>query len=175
MPVVRLAVAACVLLVLTACGANRATDEARGQALPPPAQAAEGADYLTRDGVTRSLGNGITLSVSAPTPFTPTEEAYPKAARAVAFELVIHNKGDITYRPAQLSFVATVDGLATDQVVDSTQGYSGVTGTADEVLPNQSFRFAVAFAVSGKPCAVWVAVRPTSAATSTIPIFDGTL
>ena len=172
MPVVRLAVAACVLLVLAACGTGPTTGQARGQSLPTPPQAA---DYLTRDGVTRSLGNGITLSVSAPTPFTPTEEAYPRAARAVAFELVIHNKGDIAYRPAQLSFVATVDGLATDQVVDSTQGYSGVTGTVDEVLPNQSSRFAVAFAVSGKPCAVWVAVRPTSAATSTIPIFDGTL
>jgi hypothetical protein len=173
-PVVRLAVAACVLLVLTACGARPATDEAR-DSLPTPAQAAEGADYLTRDGVTRSLGEGVTLSVSAPTPFTPTEEAYPKATRAVAFELVIHNKGDIAYRPAQLAIDATVDGLSTNQVVDSTQGYSGLTSSSDEVLPNQSFRFSVAFAISDEPCDVRVTVRSTSTATSAVPVFDGTV
>lgn len=177
MPVVRLAVAACVLLVLAACGAGRAADEAR-QSLGTPAAAAEGperADYLARDGVTRSLGNDVTLSVSAPTSFTPTEEAYPKAARAVAFELVIHNQGDAAYRPSQLSFVATLDGQATDQVIDSTQGYSGVTDTADEVLPNQTFRFSVAFAAEAEPCDLRVAVRSTLSATSTIPIFDGTV
>jgi hypothetical protein len=182
-PVVRLAVAACVLLVLAACGAGRATDEAR-QSLGTPtassaAQKPERADYLARDGVTRSLGNGITLSVSAPTSFTPTEEAYPKAARAVAFELVIHNQGDAAFRPAQLLFVATVDGAATDQVIDSTQGYSGVADTADEVLPSQTFRFAVAFGISATPCVVRVTVRSTSTststATSTISIFDGTV
>jgi hypothetical protein len=177
--VVRLAVAACVLLVLAACGAGRATDEAR-QSLGTPTMsaAAEGperADYLARDEVTRSLGNDVTLSVSTPTSFTPTEEAYPKAARAVAFELVIHNQGDAAYRPAQLLFVATVDGRATDQVIDSTQGYSGVTDTADEVLPSQTFRFSVAFAVAAKPCDVRVTARSTLSATSTIPIFDGTV
>ena len=179
MPVVRLAVAACLLLVLAACGTGRAIEEAhQSLGTPGPSAAAEGAagaDYLTGDGVTRSLGDDITLSVSAPTPFTPTDEAYPRATRAVAFELVIHNQGDTVYRPAHLSFVATVDGLATDQVIDSTQGYSGVTGTADEVLPRQTFRFAVAFGVSAKPCVVRVAVRPTSAATSAIPVFDGTV
>ena len=85
MPVVRLAVAACVLLVLVACGRGRAVDAEAHGSLPTPERAAEGADYLARDGVTRSLGNDITLSVSAPTPFTPTDEAYPKAARSVAF------------------------------------------------------------------------------------------
>jgi hypothetical protein len=175
-PVVRLAVAACLLLVLAACGGGHTADEAR-QSLGTPvaAEGPERADYLARDGVTRSLGNDVTLSVSAPTSFTPTEEAYPKATRAVAFELVIHNQGNAVYRPAQLSLVATVDGQATDQIIDSTQGYSGVTDTAGEVLPSQTFRFAVAFGVPGKPCVVRVAVRPTSSATSAIPIFDGTV
>lgn len=113
--------------------------------------------------------------VSTPTSFTPTQEAYPKATRAVAFELVIDNQSDAVYRPAQLSFVATADGLPTDQVIDTTQGYSGVTGTADEVLPKQTMRFSVAFGVPEQPCAVRVAVRPATTADSAIPIYDGTV
>jgi hypothetical protein len=142
---------------------------------PAPSAAAERSDYTARDGVTRSIGEGVTLVVSAPTSFTPTDEAYPKASRAVAFELVIDNRGDSVYRPARLSFVATADGISTDQVIDSTQGYSGVSGTADEVLPNQTLRFAVAFGVPEAPCAVRVAVRPGSVSASPIPIYDGTV
>lgn len=176
MPVVRLAVAACVLLVLAACGTSRASEPAQGSLdAPPPSAAAERSDYLARGGVTRSIREGVTLSVSTPISFTPTEEAYPQAARAVAFELVIDNRSDTVYRPAQLSFVATADGLPADQVIDSTQGYSGVTGTSNEVLPSQTLRFSIAFGVPEQPCAVRVAVRPEAAAISAIPIFDGTV
>jgi hypothetical protein len=174
--VVRLAVAACVLLVLTACGAGRATDDVQ-QALrtPEPTAAAERSNYMAKDGPTKALGNGITLSVSAPTSFTPTDTAYPQADRAVAFELLISNGSDTVYRPAQLSFVATADGMAADQVIDSTQGYTGVVGAREQVLPNQTLRFAVAFGVPKQPCAVRVAVRPDSSAASAIPIFDATV
>jgi hypothetical protein len=141
---------------------------------PAPSEAAERSD-LARGAVTRSIGEDVTLVVSAPTSFTPTEEAYPKATRAVAFELVIDNQSGTVYRPAQLSFLATADGVSADQVIDSTQGYSGVTGTADEVLPSQTLRFAVAFGVPEQPCLVRVAVRAESSATSAIPIFDGTI
>ncbi|MGB3443679.1 MAG: hypothetical protein WBA97_33505 [Actinophytocola sp.] len=177
MPVVRLAVAACVLLVLTACGAGHAADndsDSVRQSLrtPAPTAAAERSD-LASGGLVRSLGEGITLAVSAPTSFTPTDTAYPRAARAVAFELVIDNRSDTVYRPAQLSFVATADGVATDQVIDSTQGYTGVVGAIDEVRPSENLRVAVAFGVPSAPCTVRVAVRPASSATSAIPIFDG--
>ena len=178
MPVVRLAVAACVLLVLTACGAGHAADNdgSIGQSLhtPDPTAAAERSDLASGE-LVRSLEEGITLTVSAPTSFTPTETAYPRAARAVAFDLVIVNGSDTVYRPAQLSFVATADGVATDQVIDSTQGYTGVVGAIDEVLPKKKLRFAVAFGVPNSPCTVRVAVRPASSAASAIPIFDGTV
>jgi hypothetical protein len=175
-PVVRLAVAACVLLVVAACASPRTAGEARQSlSAPTPSAAAERADYLSKGGMTLSIRDDLTLSVSAPTSFTPTEEAYPQAVRAVAFELVLDNRGDAVYRPAQLSFVATVDGVAADQVIDSTQGYSGVTGTADEVLPSQTLRFSVAFGVPDRPCVVRVAVRPDSSSGNAIPIFDGTV
>jgi len=161
---------------LAACGTARPGHEARHEVTDPtPSAAAERSDYLAKGGITRSVGRGVTLVVSAPTSFTPTEEAYPKASRAVAFELVIDNKSDTVYRPAQLSFVATADGLPADQVIDSTQGYSGVTDAADEVLPSQTLRFSVAFGVPEHPAAVRVAVRPESTAANAIPIFDGTI
>jgi hypothetical protein len=175
-PVVRLAVAACVLLVLTACGAAGGPQEiSQSLRTPSPTAAAERSDYLARDGITRSLEEDVTLTVSAPTSFTPTDTAYPRTARAVAFELVIDNKSDTGYRPAQLSFVATVDGEATDQVIDSTQGYTGVVGAIDQVFPNDALRFAVAFGVPDRPCVVRVAVRPASSAAHATPIFDGTI
>ena len=173
MPVVRLAVAACVLLVLTACGATKTTTEAH-QSLPTPSAAADRADLMTKGAVTRTIQDGVTLVVSAPTSFTPTETAYPKAARAVAFELVIDNRSDTVYRPAQLSFVATADGLDASQIIDSTQGYNGLTGAADEVLPSQMLRFSVAFEVPSHASSVRVVLRP-AAADATIPIFDGTV
>ncbi|MFC4858000.1 hypothetical protein [Actinophytocola glycyrrhizae] len=178
MPVVRLAVAACVLLVLTACGAGHAADDdgsvRQSLTTPDPTVAAERSD-LASGGLVRSLAEGITLTVSAPTSFTPTDTAYPRAARAVAFELLIENGSDTVYRPAQMSFVATADGAAAVQVVDSTQGYTGVVGAIDEVPPSDTLRFAVAFGVPSKPCVVRVAVRPASSAASAIPIFDGTV
>ena len=175
MLVVRLAVAACVLLVLTACGAGQGADVQQALRTPSPTAAAERSDYLANDSVTKSLGDDIVLTISAPRSFTPTDTAYPKAARAVAFELMIENRSDTVYRPAQLSFVATVDGEATDQVIDSTQGYTGVVGAIEQVLPSQTLRFAVAFGVPDRPCVVRVAVRPESAAVNAIPIFDGTV
>lgn len=173
---VRLAVAACVLLVLTACGAGHATagDVRPSLRSPDPTAAAEHAG-IAPDVVVRALGDGITLTVQEPTSFTPTDTAYPRTARAVAFDLMIDNRGDTVYRTAQLSFVATADGVATDQVVDSTQGYTGVVGATDEVAPNKTLRFSVAFGVPSKPCVVRVAVRLASSAMSAIPIFDGTV
>lgn len=177
MPVVRLVIAACVLLTLTACGAKHVTDDAGLASLrtPAPSAAPERADYMTKGEVTRSIREDVTLVVSGPTSFTPTEVAYPRAARAIAFELVIDNRSQTVYRPSQLSFVAVVDGVEATQVIDSTQGYSGVTNADDEVLPSRSLRFSVAFRVPEEPCMVRVSVRAEPAAASAIPIFDGTV
>lgn len=176
MPVVRLVIAACVFLTLTACGARHATDgELASVRAPATSAATEQADYMAKGDVTRSVREDVTLVVSGPTSFTPTEEAYPKAVRAIAFELVIDNRSATVYRPSQLSFVAVVDGLEATQVIDSTQGYSGVTNADDEVLPSQSLRFSVAFRVPEEPCVLRVSVRAEPTAATAVPIFDGTV
>lgn len=177
MLLVRLAVAACVLLVVTACGAGSAAtdDVALSLRTASPTAAAERSDYRSSEEPAGTpLGNGVTLMVSAPRSFTPTDTAYPRAERAVVFDMVIKNGGNTVYRPAQLSFVAMVDGVEAEQVIDSTQGYTGVVGAIDEVLPNQELRFAVAFGVPVEPSPVQVEVRPDTVRTDAIPIYDGT-
>lgn len=175
MSLVRLAVAACVLLVVTACGVGHSSSEDLSMSMSTgsPTAAAERSDHRSSEQAGTPLGNGVTLTVSAPRSFTPTDTAYPQAARAVAFDMVIENGGDTVYRPAQLSFVATVDGVEAEQVIDSTQGYTGVVGAIDEVLPSQDLRFAVAFGVPVDPCAVRVEVRPDTVSPDAIPIYDG--
>ncbi len=176
MLVVRLAVAACVLLVVTACGAGSAATDDVSLSLrtASPTAAAERSDYRSEEQAGTPLGSGVTLMVSAPRSFTPTDTAYPRAERAVVFDMVIENGGNTVYRPAQLSFVAMVDGAEAEQVIDSTQGYTGVVGAIDEVLPNQELRFAVAFGVPVEPSLVQVEVRPDTVRTDAIPIYDGT-
>lgn len=174
MPAVRLVVAACLLLVLTACGATpTATEAHESSPSHTPSAAGDRADLMTKGAITRSVREDVTLVVSPPTSFTPTETAYPKAARAVAFEMVIDNQSDTMYRPAQLSFIATAGGRTAGQIIDSTQGYNGVTSTADEVSPNQILRFSVAFGVPPNVCMVRMAVRTEASATSTIALFEG--
>jgi hypothetical protein len=167
---VRQAAAACGLLLITACGA-------------PYSDAAQGPDTLTRTSVpTRStetstkprvLTENLTVTVSPPTSFTPTEAAYPKAQRAVAFELIIMNEGRTTYRPSRLAISALSNGESARQVVDSTQGYTGFVGAIEDVPPGQSVRVVVAFAVPVGRAELQVMVQPDAEEGSRVMVFEG--
>jgi hypothetical protein len=173
--IARLAVAACVLLVLVGCGIGHSTEAAPPERTATPTAAAERSDYRTSDGSRKSIGDGVVLTISAPTSFTPTDTAYPRASRAIAFELSVDNGSAIAYRPARLSFSATTDGAATEQVIDSTQGYTGTSSATDEIAPGQSLRIAIAFAVGDQPCRMRVAVRPDATTGTPILLYDGTV
>lgn len=174
MPIARLAVAACALLVLAGCGAGHAAETAAPQRTQSPTAAAERSTYpATDDEVRASIGKEVVLTAAAPQTFTPTDTAYPRVARAIAIDIVIDNGGTLAFRPAQLSFVATVDGAPAEQVIDSTQGYNGVSSATDEIAPSQSLRFTVAFGVPERSCSVRVTVRPDSTAPAAIELYDG--
>jgi len=173
-PIARLAVAACALLALAGCGVARSSEEATPAAhSASPSAAAERSAFPPADDVRVSLGQGVALTAAPPTTFTPTDTAYPRAKRAVAMEMVIDNGGTIAISPAQLSFVATVDARPAAQVIDSTQGYPGVSGVTDEVAPGQTLSFTVAFGVPDWDCVLQVWVRPDSAASTTVELYDG--
>jgi len=174
--IARLAVAACVLLVLVGCGIGHSSEVAQQTtSSASPTAAADRSDYRASDSTRTSIGKGVDLTVSVPQPFTPSDTAYPRVTRAIAFEMVVDNGSTIAFRPAALSFVATVDGKPAEQVIDSSQGYAGVSGTLDEVAPDQSLRFAVAFGVPDRTCAVTVAVRQDTPGATAIELYDGTV
>ncbi|MCT2588022.1 hypothetical protein [Actinophytocola gossypii] len=175
MQLARLAVAACVLLVLVGCGIGHSSEVDTSARTASPTAAAERSEYRATDNARRLLGDGVVLTISRPTSFTPTDTAYPRAARAVAFELTIDNGGPIPYRPAGLAFTATVDGAPSEQVIDSTQGYTGTAGATEEIAPGASLRIAVAFATPDEPSRMRVAVRQKSSATTSILLYDGTV
>jgi len=173
--IARLAVAACALLVLVGCGIGHSSEVVQPSRTATPTAAAERSDYVATDGARKSIGDGVVLTISPPKSFTPTDTAYPRASRAIAFEMTIENGSAVAYRPARLSFTATVDGVSSEQVIDSTQGYTGTSGATDEVAPNDSLRIAVAFAVVDQPCRMRVAVRPDTDGGTPILLYDGTV
>lgn len=180
MPLARLAVAAFTLLVgagcVAGCGAGRAYDTAQSSSAESPTVAAERSTYpapVGKNQVRTSVADGVVLTASAPTTFTPTDTAYPRASRAIAIDMVLDNGGTIAFRPAQLAFGATVEGKPAEQVIDSTQGYNGVSSATDEIPPGQKLSFTVAFGVPEQSCSVQVWVRPDSAGQLSLALYDG--
>jgi hypothetical protein len=118
------------------------------------------------------FGDGVTISVSSPKSFRPSDGAYPQSPRAVAFDVTIRNDGDQPYRLSGLSVSATIAGVATKQVVDSTQGYSGIVDAGRDVPVGHDVRVAVAFAVPDQPAELQLALRPT-ATSSVVAVYSG--
>lgn len=172
---VRVAAVACALALAAACGSGPYSDAAQPIEAPTSSSATSTdpggspARRLNR----QALGNGLIVTISPPKPFTPTDNAYPKTPRAVAFEMTIDNEGVTAYRPSQLSVSATADGAAIQQVIDSTQGYSGLDGSTDAVPPGQSTRFSIAFAVPAEEVVIRVAVQPDASTGNTIVVYEG--
>lgn len=173
MLIARLAVAACALLVLVGCGIGHSAQTSSASQQAIPTAAAERSDIQGADGLRKAIGHGVVLTMSAPKSFTPTDTALPQAPRAVAFEMTVDNDSPVTYRPAGLSFTATINGVPTEQVIDSTQGYNGPSGATEEVAPNGSLRIAVAFAISEDHSRLRVTVRSDAEGVTPVLLYDG--
>lgn len=176
---VRLAAAACALLFVAGCDADAVPDEGQqldsltassSKNVPRPATPSS-----TRLANQRLFDNGLSVTVSTPKSFTPTDAALPRSPRAIAFDLIIENGSGTVYRPAQLSILATVDDKAASQLVDSTQGYTGFVGATDEVAPGQSVRVTVAFAVPSGRSRLQLNVQPDAIGGQRLTVFEGTV
>lgn len=159
---------AAALIGLTACGAPATGGVARNDAGSPAVQgaAAEPVQQLVNFGGQYRFADGITMSVSTPKQFQPSSSAYPHSDRAAAFEITIRNDGAQPYRLSGLGVSATVDGDQAKQVVDPTQGYSGIVDAGKDVPSGRDTRFTLAFAIDDRPAPMRLSLRPT--ATSTV-------
>jgi hypothetical protein len=171
-----LAAAACALPLLAGCSGpySDAAQQLEPLSVRPSTTTAGPTEPLARPDDHRVVVDGLAITRSAPKSFTPTDSAYPRAQRAVAFELIIVNEDTDDYQPSQLSITATVRGAAAPQVVDSTQGYTGLVG-ADAVRPGQSLRIAIAFAVPTERADVRLLVAPRAMDGARVTLYTGTV
>ncbi|MBM7772375.1 hypothetical protein JOD54_002579 [Actinokineospora baliensis] len=174
MKTVAVVAAACALLAATTgCGSATAYS---ATAVAVPSSSATPGELArvspTRSGEQIALGNGLTITVSAPKAFVPTGAAFPSVPRAVGFEMTVHNDGSSPYSPTLLSLSAVAGGAASRQVIDSAQGYAGAVGTED-VAPGRSTRFSVAFALPTEKVPVVVTAQPDPAGGAVVTVFDG--
>ncbi|WP_157601616.1 hypothetical protein, partial [Saccharomonospora halophila] len=93
------------------------------------------------------LASGLVISASSPDTFTPSENAYPPAERAVSVGIDVYNGSDQPYRLSKLSVTATVAGEEVKQVRDAARGYNGIVDADKDVPVEDSENFTLAFAV----------------------------
>lgn len=179
MKTVGLAVAACALVALaTGCSAGVMNSASANGVSPVAAPSAEApaaiADRPASFGERRPAGDALLVTLLAPKSFVPAESAYPRAARAAAFEIGIENQGSRTYRPTQLRVTVVMpDGHTADPVVDKAQGYAGGVSSDIEVPPGKSTKVTLAFAMPQEPAEVLVIIQPDVAAAGARAEFEG--
>ncbi|GAA4668104.1 MULTISPECIES: hypothetical protein [Amycolatopsis] len=166
--------AAAALIGLVACGAPAQTATvARNEAGSPAVQAAPvPAQQVLDFGGQYRFADGITISVSTPKSFQPSVSAYPHSDRAAAFEIAVRNDGPQPYRLSGLSVSATVAGTGAKQLVDPTQGYSGIVDAGKDVPTGRDVRFTLAFAVPVEPAELKLSLRPT-ATSAVVAVYCG--
>lgn len=164
---------ALVALMVTACSAGPYSEASPAERPTTTQTDGSSGRPSTQDGAAVPLDDGLTIIVSSPKSFTPTASAYPQSPRAVAFEMTIHNEASTVYRPTQLSVTATADGAEAPQLIDPTQGYTGVITSTEDVRPGQSLSFVVAFAMPTKQCTLELIVHADASADSVATVFHG--
>ncbi|SFW68368.1 hypothetical protein [Amycolatopsis australiensis] len=113
-------------------------------------------------GADHRFASGVTISVGSPKSFTPSESAYPRSPRGAAFDVELTNDGATTYKLSGLTVTATSAGTPVKQVVDTTQGFTGIADAGKDVLPGRSVHVTLAFAVPQEQAQLRLQIRPSA-------------
>lgn len=169
------ALTACAVLALASCGTSTDASSISASAAAP--QAAEESPVAEEQKISAEsplpFGNdfrfesGITVTVAQPKSFQPSETAYPQAARAVAFEISIHNGSNRPYRLSNLGVTATVASAPAKQVMDATQGFNGIVDADRDIPPQRNVQLTLAFAVPAEQAPLRLELRPNRAVDAT--------
>ena len=149
-----------------ACGVPSAHDgtAALGAAGSPAGAGASvsPAGHDLKFGADHRFASGLTISVGSPQSFRPSPSAYPQSPRGAAFDVQLTNDGSTTYKLSGLNVTATSSGAAVKQVVDTTQGFTGITDAGKDVLPGRSVHVTLAFAVPQEATQLRLQIRPSA-------------
>ena len=157
-----------------ACGTPAQVGSAAGGSGSGAVQAAAPSQQLLAFGAQYHFADGITISVATPKSFRPSASAYPPSDRGVAFDITIRNNSDQSYQLSGLSASATVAGASAKQLVDPTQGYTGIVDADNDVPEGRDVEVTLAFAVPGRPADLRLSLRP-SASSTVVAIYTGTV
>ena len=128
---------------------------------------------FTSFGAQRVWGNGMAVTVSAPTSLKPSDTSFPKSPRTAVFTLTVVNGTETAYRTSQLSVRALVAGRPVAEVRDSVQGLNGVGAAVNEVAPGAETVLTMAFAVPADPVRLQLVVEPNGANQDPSATFEG--
>jgi len=128
-----------------------------GQAGASAAQAGNDLKF----GADHRFPSGVIISVS-PESFKPSASAYPRSPRGAAFDVQLTNDGDTTYKLSGLTVTATSAGTPVKQVVDTTQGFTGIADAGKDVAPGRSVHVTLAFAVPQEATQLRLQIRPSA-------------
>jgi len=160
--------AACLLLTVlstvTGCGLNAAGDpaeESSSAAAPTgSAQDAPVSALAPAFGRPHTYPGGLTVKVSQPKGFIPSRTANPQVKHAVSVEITVANGTSRTYRLSSLSIVASVNGEPSRELIDSTQGYTGIVDASTDVPPSRKITVLLAFGSDAVPTTASLRIRP---------------
>lgn len=123
-------------------GSNRPAEESSS---PSSSEAPAPAENPTF-GRTFTYDDGLSITVSAPQPYEPSEYAFvgePAPAAFVVFDVTIVNGTSANYEPAVFSATMQSANVESSQVFDSQQGMNGSPSTV--LLPGREAVFRMAF------------------------------
>ncbi|MFG1639938.1 hypothetical protein ACGFMK_06605 [Amycolatopsis sp. NPDC049252] len=147
-----------------ACGVPSAQEgtAALGAGGSPAGAAAAQAGNDLKFGADHRFASGLTISVGSPQSFKPSQSAYPQSPRGAAFDVQLTNAGSATYKLSGLTVTATEQGTAVKQVVDTTQGFTGIADAGKDVLPGRSVHVTFAFAMPQDQTQLRLRIRPST-------------
>jgi hypothetical protein len=152
------------LCLAVACGVPSTQEgtAALGAGSSPAGAAAAQAGNDLKFGADHRFASGLTISVGSPQSFKPSLSAYPQSPRGAAFDVQLTNAGSATYKLSGLTVTATAQGTAVKQVVDTTQGFTGIADAGKDVLPGRSVRVTFAFAMPQDQTQLRLRIRPST-------------
>ena len=124
-----------------------AADELTTSASAQPSTSVQLASDQTTFGETYKWVDGLEVTVSAPTPITPSASAaVDPSAAYLGFTVIIVNNTGSTYEATLFSSSVQSGDKEGDQVFDSANGYTGAPTTA--ILNGRQSTFTIGFGVS---------------------------
>ena len=140
-----------------ASGSNRPATS--NSASPEPEPSTSASPVNPKFGETYTWDDGLQVTISAPTPFTPSESAMTgEAAAYLAFQVTVVNGSAANYEAAQFYTTLQSANVEAEEVFDSEQGFEGSPMTP--LLPGREATFKIGYGVQD-PADLVMQVTPT--------------